>query len=933
MATLYQRASRIRTAVAALVVVLAALAGITFYRWGSAATDENVFTDPPSAVLVTQPIPGPSAPGGSHAAGGGSASLAPGDLLLAIGEAPVRHPDDVPRALRMTGEAHDVVVAAFRPATHGQSDVRVPVEALRAATFRDISDSVVVTDVTAGGASDRAGMRVGDVIVRINGQRFATALQADAIMRQAQVGRATAYDILRDNQPRTLQVTLAAFGFNIGLFGVVLTGVAWLAFGAALALARPNIKAALYLGLAFIAFGYVLAVMVIRPDAALSAFTLVRNGAMIAAVFLGTALWTHAEYYFPREHPAPLGRRWALPLVYGVALASAAATLWTFGNRVFVVGLVATVLVAQATLIAVRRDRGADERQILRALRWTKWGLIAVAVAAVGGALALRRIGPGLLALLILLLVVPTAYAYTIVKYRLLDLDIRVRRSVQYSLASIAWGGISMLILLLLLTRLPQLPLPIPNVRFTGTSIELLDEPLAAAARVPVEKGVLMVAAIGLAFLFRYVGRGGQRWITDRFHRTAYDYRRASRELAEVMSSRLDLDGLADGLMDTLVRLMPLKRAGVMFLHGARTYCGARARGFSSEAWAAFCAASTADVVQACTRATTEVDAEYVFPRLRRALEAAQIQYLYPIRSHERLVGVVLVGEKMSEAAFEDDDFQFLGAIGQQASAGVENAFLYEELAEQERLRHELEIARRIQLDSLPQFTPVVEGLDVAGVSVPAFEVGGDYYDYLDGEPRQLTVMVGDVSGKGTSAALYMSKLQGILRSLHAFNLSPHELFVRTNQLLCRDLERRSFVTAIGGFFHAGDRRMVLARAGHLPLYYFDARRHDVSRVMPKGLGFGLSNRHIFDDELEEREIPYGGGDVFLFITDGITECQSADGEEFGEDRVMSLLRELAANGAPAASIRDRLLQAVRQFAVNVEQFDDQTVVVVRAVS
>jgi sigma-B regulation protein RsbU (phosphoserine phosphatase) len=88
----------------------------------------------------------------------------------------------------------------------------------------------------------------------------------------------------------------------------------------------------------------------------------------------------------------------------------------------------------------------------------------------------------------------------------------------------------------------------------------------------------------------------------------------------------------------------------------------------------------------------------------------------------------------------------------------------------------------------------------------------------------------------------------------------------------------------------------------------------------------------VFDDELEEHEIPYAGGDVFLFITDGITECQSAGGDDFGEERVIALLDELASEEAPAATIRDRLLQAVRQFASNVEQFDDQTVVVVRVV-
>jgi sigma-B regulation protein RsbU (phosphoserine phosphatase) len=191
--------------------------------------------------------------------------------------------------------------------------------------------------------------------------------------------------------------------------------------------------------------------------------------------------------------------------------------------------------------------------------------------------------------------------------------------------------------------------------------------------------------------------------------------------------------------------------------------------------------------------------------------------------------------------------------------------------------------------------------------------------------------MVGDVSGKGTSAALYLSKLQGIVRSLHGFRLTPREMFVRTNDLLGRDLERRAFVTALGAFFNPGDRRLVLARAGHLPLYHWDARACEVRRVLPRGLGFGLSNNPVFDEELEEREIRYAPGDVFLFITDGITECLAAQGEDFGEARVMAVLREEAVAGHTAAVVRDRLLGAVRRFAGGADQFDDQTVVVVRA--
>jgi phosphoserine phosphatase RsbU/P len=234
---------------------------------------------------------------------------------------------------------------------------------------------------------------------------------------------------------------------------------------------------------------------------------------------------------------------------------------------------------------------------------------------------------------------------------------------------------------------------------------------------------------------------------------------------------------------------------------------------------------------------------------------------------------VILVGEKLSELPFSTDDFEFLDAVARQTAPAVENAFLYEDLAQQERLKHELELARRIQMESLPQFTPVVDGLDIAGQSVPAFEVGGDYFDYLNGGPPRFTVMVGDVSGKGTSAALYMSKLQGILRSLHAFGLGPARA-VRPGQ-------RPAVAGPRAPLVRHGPRRLLRheraapgadARRSPAALLLRGGGRH-VHRLLPRGIGLGLSNRRMFDAELEEREIAYGRGDVFLLITDGITSA------------------------------------------------------------
>jgi serine phosphatase RsbU (regulator of sigma subunit) len=920
MSAIDRHRARYRLLAVGLGVCLLAICGITFYAFGSSPTDENVFVEPPSGAYVTAV---------ADAVTRGDEHPRIGDLLLSVGGAPVRAPDDAARAIA-TSEGAVLEARWLRPASGAHHAGPLPREFLTALNLRDVSQTALIREVTPGGASDRAGLRVGDFILRINRRAFTTIREADAIMRQAHVGRATEYEILREGEVLAVQVTLASFGVRLTHLFIVLVGISWMAFGVSLVLARPWIRAARYLGFAFLLAGYVISILFIRRDTFGTPFSAVRDAVMVGSLFFGKALFMHASHYFPRERPVLLARPWILPAVYLVAAGATAAALLLRANLTLFVGMSVLLGVWWLLTWGVRQDRRPEDQQIVRTLRWSVFGPAAVAVALLMGSLLWRPLMVDPWVFGVALLPVPFAYAFVVARYRLLDLDVRVRRDVQYSVVSAGLSVVAVVVLVALLLAVAQWPLPLPHIRFRGATFEVLEAPMATEDRAVLEKIVLMALAFGLAFLFRRATQAARRFLATRFDRTAYDYRRAARELAEVTATRLDLASLADGLVDTLSRLLPLKRAGVVFVREGRRFCGRTAPGFDEGEWAAFCEKSARDVMAGVERSPAEVDAEYAFPRLRRALHAAQVVYLYPIRTHDRLLGALLVGEKRSEAAFDTDDFDFIGAMASQVAAAVENAFLYEDLAEQERLRHELEIARRIQLGSLPQFTPEVEGLDVAGMSAPAFEVGGDYYDYLDGHGR-LTVMVGDVSGKGTSAALYMSKLQGIVRSLHGFDLSPHEMFVRTNRLLCHDLERSSFVTALGGFFDPRARRIVLARAGHLPLYHFCAAAGTVSRLLPGGMGFGLSGQVVFETELEEHAIDYDPGDVFLFVTDGITESLSAAEEEFGEDRLVALLAGLGGRGLSAVEIRDAITADVHAFSAGLDQADDQTVVVVRA--
>ncbi len=925
MSSSSSRLAWIRWSAIALFLLGLAVAAHTFYWAGTSTTDENLFVNAPSRVLV-----GPVAI--ENAAGAGVPQ--PGDFLRAIDGQPVGDVKDAAARIAAAGE-RSVEIAVRRPAQQATLTATVDAGAMAAVTLLDASGTVVVIAVVPGGASDRAGMRPGDVITRINGQTFTTALEADLIMRRGQAGRTTAYEILRGGRPMTLQVKLAAFGFTLGAAAAFLSGIAWMLFGTFLVVARPGVLAARLLGFALLAHGFALAVFFVRPFTQPTLSSTLRDLAMGGSLLVGFALAGITSLYFPRPHPALHTRPWAVPVMVWTTLVAslvAGVTLLAARTGAGIALLLAVLAVFVAVGVAtsgLRRTRPAEEQRVLRPVVWASRGVGAAALA-LGIAMAAGRLAPNPALVGIGMVFIPAAYAWVIGRHRLFDLDLRVRRTVQYSVASLLWALLSVAALVWLLLRLPSLELGLPDVRIRGGSVEVLEDPASPEDRQWTERFVLMLGAIGLAFLFRKVGKDGQLWLATRFHRAEYDYKRASQDLSMLMATRPDLDGLADGLVDTLARLMPVERAGVVFVHGARTHCARSPFGFEPDAWHGCCASASHDIVEAVGSATRQVSVDYVAQHLREVLTRARVRFVYPIRHRDTLVGVLLVGDKKSETAFSTADFEFLDGIARQMAPAVENAFLYEDLAEQQRLKHELEIARRIQLESLPQFTPDVPGLDIAAVSVPALEVGGDFYDYLEDGRGRLTIIVGDVSGKGTSAALHMSRLQGILRSLHAFDLDLRSLFVRANALLCRDVDSRSFVTALGVVFDLAARRATLVRAGHLPLYHYVRATGALRRLLPRGLALGLSGRELFSGSLEAIDLTFDPGDVFLLISDGIIESQSAAGEEFGDSRVVDWLADAAGRHESATALRDELLDNTRQFAGAVEQFDDQTVVVVR---
>jgi serine phosphatase RsbU (regulator of sigma subunit) len=239
----------------------------------------------------------------------------------------------------------------------------------------------------------------------------------------------------------------------------------------------------------------------------------------------------------------------------------------------------------------------------------------------------------------------------------------------------------------------------------------------------------------------------------------------------------------------------------------------------------------------------------------------------------------------------------------------------------------------------LPQGPLKMEGLSVTAHCEPAREVGGDYYDYLPLGDRRVGIIIADVAGKGTSAALYMAELKGLMLSLSQLHASPRELLIKANRIIAQHLDARSFITMTYAVVDMCARTLTYARAGHCPLIYLSAEggqgkeegREKTAQIQaPDGLVLGLKidNGQRFESLLEEVTQPLGAGDVVLLFTDGVTEAMNAAGEPFGEERLAALVEEHG--DLPFEELRERILREIRSFVAGASLHDDLTLVLLK---
>ena len=276
------------------------------------------------------------------------------------------------------------------------------------------------------------------------------------------------------------------------------------------------------------------------------------------------------------------------------------------------------------------------------------------------------------------------------------------------------------------------------------------------------------------------------------------------------------------------------------------------------------------------------------------------------------------------------DQLGELAASFNQMTGSIEN--LLQTAAEKKRLEEELRIARQIQMSLLPRGPLDFPGISVTALCVPAREVGGDYYDFFHVGDRRLGVLIADVSGKGTSAALYMAELKGLMLSLSQIYQSPRQLLLEVNRIISDNLDTRSFITMTYAVIDLNAGVMTFARAGHTPLMYLRADgKQDAQVLIPNGLVVGLripGAHQKFTELLEETTVTLHKGDVLAFYTDGITEAMTHAGDLFGDARLGRLITEHG--HLETGDLRERILREIEAFVGSADQHDDMTMILMK---
>ena len=822
-------------------------------------------------------------------------------------------------------------------------------------TYAADSRSLPVLSVEPGSPAEQAGLRAGDRIVAINGQVLDTAVPSYRAFDLGRVGDVLELTVSRPGTVEPLTIREVIQPLRLGgqralsasqlLAGRVLNlyPLLFLVVGLPVLFLRLEDRNAWLLALLF--GGFIAGAPL--DEALLPA--LLRGLGISYRVILGLLL-PALFYFFFASFPASsaidrrlprlkwvllgMGAVMAVPLGVWCLLAGGSLPFHILGSRFdnrpvnwlttayilgsYILGLVSLVWNSL-------RPASAEVRRKTRVIVWgTVAGFLPMLVFGTVTSfahLAITEVSFWIWVFAVAsLFLIPLSFGYAVVKHRVLEIPVLLKRSARYVL--VQRGFIVVLFIV------------------AASAIALFTHTFSRLFQTDSNMGMAFSAVFGIVLVWvsaPVVKRGSER-IDRAFFRSKYDARQVLENLAQKTrraTGRENLAALLQGEIDQA--LHPTSMA--VYLEGRDGRLTLQGNGALPE-----------------LEPIVSTDAALLRELARRGepwevvpiegsddpgpslFGPAQPECLVPMLSGDgRLTGVLVLGARLSEEPYSREDKRLLASVTSQAGVALENIRLAEEMAQrleaERRVVQEMEFAKQVQSRLFPQNLPTLETLQYVGSCIQAQQVGGDYYDFLELRPGRLGLVLADVAGKGISGALIMANLQANLRSQYATAVDDlGGLLASVNRLFHQNTADGSYATLFFGDYDDSRRRLRYVNCGHLPPLLLRAGRdsNGLASAQPRveRLHSPCTVLGLFEEwQAEVAEVQFAPGDTLVLYTDGVTEAARADGEQFGESRLVDTVR--AHCRLPPAALLQAIVEAVQQFSPG-EQQDDITLVVAR---
>ncbi len=749
-----------------------------------------------------------------------------------------------------------------------------------------------VARVTDGSPGHIAGFRKGDRVVSLDDRECGSVKGFSTCIARMRPGETVTFGLMRGDLKLTVPVTLSSLPVSeiLRKVSLLIVGFSFLAIGLLVYFRRAD-RVALVFYLFCLAFGFTLTGVV---TAEVGRFASVPR--LVVSDLLALSLpilLLHFFLLFPDRrlvlggHPrleyliyVPAIVLFPITVYFNVMeswLGRAHGDLLTVLKTATALHFIAFIILGLVAFVnAYRHVTAHAMRRKLRLVVYsTIVGILPMAVILVVISIMPAVEVPGEKLAFLPLVLVPVAFGHAIVRYGLFDLEIVIKRSLVYTLliailASVYFAvvyGIGRVV-----SRYAgsgDLPFSIISIFV----ITLLISPVRARIRLAVDR---------------------------MFFRQEYNYRKVLKQISHSLAGIIGMESLVSYLGVRVPEVLNA-RTGVVFLLDEKSGRHVPRYGYrvdhamlkALEADATLCTHLTR------THATFNVERRLasnrplpIAPAEAEILLRAESALVVPFIFKSTLLGFITIGRKESDEFYSVTDIELLETLCDQVSLAIENANLYLETVEKQKMEQELELAREIQHRLLPKTFPEIEGLETHAVNIPSKHVGGDYFDIIPLGDETVAMVIADVSGKGVPAALLMASLQSSLRAEADVSRRPSEVISAVNRVIFEHTAGGTFVTIFYGLLDLARGSLTYCNAGHPPPLVLDAvggiRELDGTDIV-----IGIDDQASYRDT----EAEVAAGDKVFLYTDGVTDELNEDDEPYGEKRLITVLRQNYGSG------------------------------------